>query len=315
VRLIRNLDDLPEQLCRGAITIGNFDGVHLGHARLVQRLVRQARRVDGAAVVFTFHPHPSQILCPGRAPTPLCWTERKAELLRQLGAEAVIAYPTDAAFLTLEAEAFFDRIVCGRLDARAVVEGPNFSFGRDRKGNMDLLGEFCRRSGVTLEVVEPVEVDGRIVSSSRIRKLLAAGHIEAARQMLVQPHRIRGRVVRGAARGAKLGYPTANIEPADVLLPGEGIYAARAVADGADWPAAVAIGPNPTFGEGRLKVEVHLIGYQGSLYDQTIEVDFLARLRDIVRFDSPDALVAQMTRDVALTRDIAARYDCEGASS
>ena len=315
MKLIRNLDDLPDELRRGAVTIGNFDGVHLGHARIVQRLLRRARRVGGAAVVFTFDPHPSQILRPGRAPTPLCWTDRKAELLGQLGAEAVVAYPTDMDFLSLDAQAFFDRIVRGRLDARAVVEGPNFLFGRNRKGDIGLLGELCRRSGVELEVVEPVRLGGRIVSSSWIRKLLAAGKIEAARQMLIQPHRIRGRVVRGAARGMKLGYPTANIEPVDVLLPGEGIYAARAVADGSQWPAAVSIGPNPTFGEARLKVEAHLVGYEGSLYDQTIEVDFLARLREIVRFDSVDALVAQMARDVALTRDIAARYDCEGASS
>jgi len=133
--------------------------------------------------------------------------------------------------------------------------------------------------------------------------------------MLLQPHRIRGRVVRGAARGTKLGYPTANVEPADVLLPAEGIYAGRAVADGSPWPAAVNIGPNPTFGDARRKVEVYLVGYEGSLYERTIEVDFLARLRDIIRFDSVDALVAQMARDVALTRDIVARFDREGALS
>lgn len=315
MKLIRNLDDLPEELRQGAVTIGNFDGVHLGHARIVDRLVWQAGRVGGAAVVFTFDPHPSQILRPGRAPTPLCWIERKAELLCQLGADAVVAYPTDAALLSLDPQAFFDRILRGRLDVRALVEGPNFLFGRGRHGDVHLLADLCQHSGIELEVVEPLEIDGRIVSSSRIRKLLAAGRVEAARQMLTEPHRIRGRVVRGAARGASLGYPTANVEPGDVLVPGEGIYAARAVADGSDWAAAVSVGANPTFGEDRLKIEAYLIGYEGTLYGQTIEVDFLARLRDIVKFESVDALVAQMARDVATTREIAARYDREGASS
>jgi len=315
VKLIRNLDDLPGDLRGGAVTIGNFDGVHLGHARIVERLLRQAERTGGAALVFTFDPHPSQILRPAQAPTPLSWSERKAELLAELGADALVAYPTDRDFLSLDAEAFFDRIVRTRLGARAMVEGPNFLFGRNRQGDIRLLGELCRRSGVELEVVAPVRLDGRIVSSSRIRELLAAGHVEAARQMLLQPHRIRGRVVRGAARGTKLGYPTANVEPADVLLPAEGIYAGRAVADGSPWPAAVNIGPNPTFGDARRKVEVYLVGYEGSLYERTIEVDFLARLRDIIRFDSVDALVAQMARDVALTRDIVARFDREGALS
>ena len=286
------------------MSVGNFDGPHLGHVRIIERLLAMARQVQGPAVVFSFDPHPSHILRPDAAPRPLCWTERKAELLAELGVDAMVAYPTDAAFLRLEAREFFDRIICQRLAARALVEGPNFFFGRGRSGNIEVLRQFCAAVGVLLEVVDPVEIDGQVVSSSRVRDLVLAGQLAAARRLLVRPYRIRGRVVRGAGRGAKLGFPTANIAGVDTLLPGCGIYAGRAFAHGAAWPAAISLGPNPTFDEGHVKVEAHLLGYQGWLYDRTIEVDFLARLRDIKRFDSVADLVAQMERDVSEVRRI-----------
>ena len=154
------------------------------------------------------------------------------------------------------------------------------------------------------EVAEPVEIEGQIVSSSRIRLLVMAGRVDEARAMLGRPHRIRGVVVRGAGRGAAIGCPTANLDQIDTLVPGEGIYAARALADGRWHPAAVSLGPNPTFGEAGLKVEAHLIGFQGMLYGQPMEVDFLARLREIRRFDSVDALLAQIAGDVARTVEL-----------
>jgi riboflavin kinase/FMN adenylyltransferase len=239
----------------------------------------------------------------------LTWIERKAELLAELGIDAVIAYPTDEAFLHLTPREFFDQIVCRRLAARGLVEGPNFFFGRQRMGNVQRLEEFCRETGVLLEVVEPVRIHDQIVSSSRIRTLIAAGMVDQARQMLTRPYRIRGSVIHGAGRGAQLGYPTANIGRVDTLLPGEGIYAGRAFFDGEVWPAALSVGPNPTFDEDRLKIEAYLIGYSGSLYDRTIEVDFLSRLRDIERCHSVEALIARIDRDVAAVRDIVARHD------
>ena len=306
MELIRELDNLPEKLRRGALTIGNFDGVHLGHAEIIRRMVARAGELGGPAIVFTFDPHPVRLLRPSEPPLPVCWTERKVELLGRLGVDAVVVYPTDQAFLSLSAEDFFDQIVKRKLDARAMVEGTNFFFGHNRQGNVDLLGEFCRASGVTLEVVQPVEIDGLIASSSLVRRLLSAGQIEAANKMLVAPYRIRGMVARGAGRGKDLGFPTANLEQVDTLLPIEGIYAARAAVDGRTWPAAVSLGPNPTFDEMGLKLEAYLIGYNGTLYDRRIELDFLARLRDVIRFDSVDELLAQMARDVAKTEEIAA---------
>ena len=296
--LFRSLNDLPPSLRHGAVSIGNFDGVHRGHALLVENLLAEARDVDGPAVVFTLDPHPASVLRPEQTPPSLSWLERKAWLLGQLGIDAVIAYPTDRALLELDAETFFQQIILDRLSARAMVEGPNFFFGHNRSGDLNVLDHLCREADVVLKVAQPAQHEGQVISSSRIRRLVAEGAIDEANRMLTQPYRIRGQVVRGEGRGRKLGYPTANLAQVDTILPGEGIYASRAWIDDAAWPAAVNIGPNLTFDESMPKVEAYLLGFDDTIYDRMIELDFIARVRDIERFDSADALVAQMRRDV-----------------
>lgn len=298
MKLIRDLAGLPDSVRRGAVAIGNFDGVHRGHARIVERLLAQARHVGGAAVVFTFDPHPALLLRPDQAPPPLTWTDRKAELLAELGVDTTIAYPTDEALLALSPAAFFQHIVRDALDARAMVEGPNFFFGRGRAGNIQTLQQLCTAATIPLEVVEPLELEGEHVSSSRVRQLVAAGRIDQANRLLTQPYRIRGMVRHGAARGAKIGFPTANVDAVDTLLPAAGVYAGRSTVSGRTWPAAINIGPNPTFGESALKVEVHLVGFHDSLYGMPLEVDFLTRLRDIERFANVELLKAQLKNDV-----------------
>jgi riboflavin kinase/FMN adenylyltransferase len=297
--LIRNLDDLPSSVRSGAVTIGNFDGVHVGHAALIARLIARAREVCGPAVVFTFDPHPAALLYPDAVPPPLTWTERKAELLAALGVDAVIAYPTDRAVLSLSADEFFDRILRGQMDVRAIVEGPNFFFGRNRSGSIDCLARLCRRAGVQLEVVEPLWMDGCCVSSSRIRELIQTGNVGAADRLLTQPYRVHGVVVRGAGRGSQIGFPTANLAPVGMVLPPLGVYAGRAWLRGAHFVAAIHIGPNPTFGEDQVKLEVHLVGIDGPLYGEMLGVDFLEQLRDIRLFDDVVDLRQQLQRDVA----------------
>lgn len=302
MRVIRDLDHLPDGARHGALAIGNFDGVHLGHARIVERLVTRARGLEGPAVVFTFDPHPAAILRPGQLPPPLTTTARKAELLLQLGVDVVVAFPTHEAFLKLTAREFFDHIVRDRIGARALVEGYNFSFGRGRGGDVHALESFCRNAGISLDVVEPVQVEGQVVSSSRIRTLVGEGRLQEAGRMLTRPYRMRGMVIHGAGRGRTLGFPTANLAEIQTLLPAQGIYAGIAPVDGRTWPAAISLGPNPTFGEGGLKIEVYLVGYEGSLYDRPLEVDFLARLRDIQRFASVEELIRQMDQDILAVR-------------
>jgi riboflavin kinase/FMN adenylyltransferase len=269
-------------------------------------LKRRAAQIGGPTIVFTFDPHPVRLLRPEECPPPLTWTERKAVLLERLGIDALVAYPTDAALLAHSAEEFFETIICGSLGARAIVEGPNFRFGRDRAGDVARLAALCSERGLTFEVVEPVELEGSVVSSSRIRRLVAAGEIGAANGMLTAPYRVRGMVTHGAGRGGSLGFPTANLEGIDTLLPGRGVYAGRGFLGGASWPAAVNIGPNPTFGENVSKVEAHLIGLSTPIYGQVLELDLLDRLREIQAFDSPQALVQQLLRDVEAARKIAA---------
>jgi len=305
VKVVYHLRQVPEQLQGGAVAIGNFDGVHRGHARIAQRLGELARQVGGPSVILTFDPHPVRLLRPAQAPPPLTWTERKAELLAEVGVEAMIAYPTDEALLGLSAREFFDRIVLGKLKAKAMVEGPNFCFGRDREGDVSLLTELCRQAAIPLEIVQPMRADEQLISSSRVRQLIANGDVDAATAMLTRPYRIRGLVTHGDGRGAKIGFPTANIDGVDTLVPAQGVYAARAVTGGQAHPAAVHVGPNPTFGGQTAKIEVHLIDFDASLYGQVLEVDFLAHLREIHPFGSVDELVAQLERDVARSRRIA----------
>lgn len=307
MKLLRDITSLPADLQNGAVAIGNFDGVHLGHARIIERLREMSDRVGGATVVFTFDPPPAALLRPEKAPPPLTTVVRKAELLEALGVDAVIAYPTNMALLQLTPAEFFDEIIQRRLAARALVEGTNFYFGHDRAGTIDVLRTFVADAGMELDVVEPLQVDGEPVSSSRVRRLIAAGEVALAARLLTQPYRIVGTVAQGAGRGASLGFPTANLIDMETLLPAPGVYSGIAHLAGPEhgqgsWPAAINIGPNPTFGEDALKVEVHLIGFQSKLYGQALAVDFQSRLRDIRPFESVEALKQQLTKDIEQVR-------------
>lgn len=305
IRVIRSLDDFPETLTGGAVAIGNFDGVHCGHARLIERLRQRAAEVGGPATVLTFDPHPVVLLRPDKAPPPLTWAERKAELLGELGVDVVVIQPTDLDLLRLSPREFFADVVLGRLRARAILEGPNFRFGRDRAGDARVLGELCAAAGVKLEIVEPLIVGEQLISSSRIREAIRHGDVDAARRMLTRPYRTRGMVVHGAQRGRTLGFPTANLEAVDTLVPGLGVYAGRAYVDARAWPAAIHVGPNSTFGEHVSQFEAHLVGFTGSLYGQPLEVDFLARLRDTQPFGDSDRLKQQLQADVHAASEVA----------
>ena len=302
MKLYYGLQDLPASFSAGAVAIGNFDGVHRGHAQIVRCLRTRAAQCQGPAVVFTFEPHPVRLLRPEAAPPPLTWVDRKVELLATLDVDIVIAYPTDQALLSLGPDEYFDQIVCQQLRARAVVEGPNFHFGKNRVGDINLLAALCRERGLALDVVEPLLLDDDFISSSRVREAISRGQIDVANAMLTQPYRIRGMVTHGAGRGATLGFPTANVSAVDTLLPGVGVYAGGARVKDRVWPAAIHIGSNPTFGEDRVKLEVHLIGFVGLLYGEPLEVDFLTRLRDIHPFNSPQQLKQQLGLDVESAR-------------
>jgi riboflavin kinase/FMN adenylyltransferase len=301
--------DLPPPACRGgAVAVGNFDGVHLGHAALVSRLRAMAEAVGGPAVAVMFDPHPIALLAPERLLPLLTTPADRAELLQRAGADHVVILRTTPELLRLEAREFLDTILGDRLAANAVVEGFNFRFGRGRAGDLELLGAWCRRRDVEFAVVGRQAVDCAVVSSSRVRTALEAGDVAAAARLLGRQYRLRGVVGAGAKRGRTLGFPTANLTEPATLVPGDGVYAARVMlADGSTWPGAANIGPNPTFGEQTRKLEVHLIGFDGDLYGQPIAVDFISRLRETRQFAGPADLVAQLRLDVEMVRRVVER--------
>jgi riboflavin kinase/FMN adenylyltransferase len=305
MHIIRHLEALPASARGGAVSIGNFDGVHRGHVAIVQKLLERAKAVGGPAIVFTFDPHPVRILRPEQSPPPLTWTERKAELLASQGVDWIVAFPTDEELLQLSASEFFGRIVQSCLAAKALVEGPNFYFGHNREGTIERLRQLCIESNTSLDIVPPVKVDGEIVSSSRVRDLIRAGNVDEANGLLSAPYRIRGMVTHGAGRGAKIGFPTANLSAIDTLLPAHGVYAGRAIVGDSQYLAAINLGPSPTFGDAMVRVEIHLLDFSEALYGQPLEVDFLARLRDIRPFASAAALVEQLRLDVEQVKAIA----------
>ncbi|MSR59188.1 MAG: bifunctional riboflavin kinase/FAD synthetase [Planctomycetaceae bacterium] len=293
---------------RGAVvSIGNFDGVHRGHRSMLALLVRRAGELGAPAVVFTFDPHPIVLLRPNEIPPPLSTTTRKLELLEPCGADCVLVYPTDLALLALTPREFFDRIVIGRLAARGLVEGPNFFFGHDRAGDIDTLAGYCSAANLSLDVVPPLTVDGQIVSSSTIRRLILDGQVGKARTLLGQPYQLRGKVVPGARRGRTIGFPTANLEQVRTVLPSDGVYAGQARVDGVWHAAGINVGPNPTFAEQARKLEVHLVDFQGDLYDRDLDVEFFERLRDTRPFASLEALKEQLQHDIDAARGIFSR--------
>ncbi len=274
------------------VAVGTFDGVHLGHREVIR----------GADTVLTFDPHPAAVLHPGGAPRLLTSLERKAELIARLGVAELVLIPFDEAFAARSAQDFVDEVLVGRLGATHVAVGENFSFGHRAQGTPQMLaadGRFATR------VVRLLEAGGEVVSSTRIRALVAAGAVEEAGVLLGDPFVVSGEVVHGDARGRTLGYPTANLVPDPAYAtPAHGVYATLA---NREVPAATNVGVRPTFVTGRGElIEAFLIDWSGDLYGTTLELTFVERLRGERRFDSADALVAQMAADVQDARRIAA---------
>jgi riboflavin kinase / FMN adenylyltransferase len=275
------------------VAIGVFDGVHVGHRQVI----------EGADTVLTFEPHPLRVLHPDAAPKLIMPFEIKRDVIEGLGVEELIVIPFDDEFSAIAAEDFCSQVLVQTLGARSVSVGENFRFGAKARGDDQMLAS---RDEFETRVVPLVEVDGEIVSSTRVRSLVAAGEIEAATRCLGAPFLLEGTVVEGDERGRKLGFPTANIVPSDDLVcPGHGVYAA--FADGL--PAAVNVGVRPTFETGRgLLVEAYLIDFDGDLYGRTLRIAFISRLRGERRFAGVEELIAQMHRDVEMARELCASF-------
>jgi riboflavin kinase / FMN adenylyltransferase len=308
------LDEVPAEWGESVVTIGVFDGVHRGHQRIVARAAQIGSERDLPVVVITFDPHPDEVIRPGSHPPFLSSARRRAELLASLGADAVCVLPFTLEFSRLDPDEFVRAVLVERFHAAVVVVGEDFRFGHKAAGDVSLLAKLGEKYEFTVEGLPLLVADDVTISSTSIRQLLTAGDVADAAKALGRPHRVEGVVVRGHQRGRALGFPTANLEtPPHTAIPADGVYAGWLASLGADghdaqrWPAAISIGTNPTFGEGERTVEAYAIDRDDlDLYGVHAAIDFIARLRGTLRFDSVDALVAQMRRDVDLARELTA---------
>ena len=286
------------------LTIGVFDGVHLGHKYLLAKLIERARQLNLLSGVVTFDPHPQKLLSP-KTKLPFLTTlgQRKA-LLKDAGTEAVIVLPFTRELARLSAQEFVE-LLKDHLRLKELVIGPDFTLGRNREGNVSILRKLGKDMGFTVTIVPPVRINGEMVSSTAIRKALAGGDLEKVHILIGRPFSLYGRVVRGDSRGAKLDYPTANLEiEPEQALPAEGVYATWAYVGSCAYESVTNIGQRPTFGGGKSVIEVYILGYRGNLYGQVLKIDIMEKLRSEKQFDSVEALKQQIAEDVARGRAI-----------
>lgn len=296
-------DHLPEHLRGAVIALGNFDGFHLGHQKVVATAIAQARAEGRPAIVATFDPHPVRFFRPESEPFRLTTLDQREQLFAAAGADAMLVFTFDAAFAAVTAEQFVGDLLHRHLGVSGVVTGQDFSFGKGRSGNLALLAQLGGELGLATHAVGPVEEGGAVVSSSRIRDALKAGDCETAARLLTRPFAIRGPVRHGDKVGRTINFPTANLDLEDYLRPRYGIYAVTGrLADGRVLQGAANLGIRPTFDPPKELLEPHFFDFSGDLYGQEIEVAFHHFLRPEAKFDSLDALVAQMEKDCAEAR-------------
>ncbi|MDL2079213.1 bifunctional riboflavin kinase/FAD synthetase [Streptomyces sp. GXMU-J15] len=314
----RGLEDIPQDWGRSVVTIGSYDGVHRGHQLIIQHTVDRARELGLPAVVVTFDPHPKEVLRPGTHPPLLAPHHRRAELMAELGVDAVLVLPFTTEFSNLSPADFIVKVLIDKLHAKAVVEGPNFRFGHRAAGDVVYLAELGKTYDFEVEVVDLFVSGeaggGQPFSSTLTRRLVAEGDVAGAMEILGRPHRVEGVVVRGAQRGRELGVPTANVETIPhTAIPADGVYAGWLHAQGERMPSAISVGTNPTFDGTERTVEAHVIDRVGlDLYGLHVAVDFLAYVRGQVKFDSLDALIERMGEDIKVSRDLTAEAEAEG---
>jgi riboflavin kinase/FMN adenylyltransferase len=298
---------VPESLKGSIVALGNFDGFHLGHQAVVNRAIQRAFHERRPAIVATFDPHPVRFFKPDVPPFRLTTLDQRERLFAHAGADAMLVFEFDAALASMDAEEFVTDVLGQRIGAAGVVTGDDVSYGKGRGGDVALLRELGERHGLAAEAVAQVVLDGERISSGRIREMLVAGEIGKATRMLSRDYAIEGAVQRGDARGREFGYPTANIALADYQRPKYGIYAVRVtLEDEREYPGVASLGVRPTFEPAQELLEAYLFGFDVDLYGRKIEVALHAYIREEVKFDSLDALAAQMREDEAAARRLLA---------
>lgn len=309
-KIFKAFEELRTPLQNPVLTIGNFDGVHRGHLALFDLVRERAQEIEGQSAVMTFDPHPLKIMRPQKSPLLITPTPQKLNLISQAGIDVIFYITFSEQFAAIAAHDFVEDILLRKIGIRELVVGYDYTFGHRREGDIALLRRIGKERGFVVHVVEPVRVNQTLVSSTSVRELVQAGDLAAARTMLGRDYQIRGSVIKGQNRGATLlGFPTANLQLVDELTPKGGVYAVRVLADGGIYDAVTNIGYNPTFGNGPLTVETHLLGFQGDLLGKTIQISFIKRLRDEKTFQGVEDLADQIRADIDCAKAVLAQAD------
>lgn len=302
MKIYGSVEEIQPPLQSPIVTLGNFDGVHRGHQHLIHQVIACAKRCGRPSLLLTFEPHPLKIIRPDSAPPLIQSHSDRMSLIRSCGIEHALVLPFSKSFADMPAETFVQDILHLGLRASVIYVGNNFNFGKARQGTVELLREMSKTLGYEVPVVEDFLVLGSPVSSSRIRRAVASGEVELARELLGRPYSISGKVVDGDRRGADLGFPTANLQTDAELVPADGVYATRAVSHGKIHDAVTNVGSRPTFKGASFAIETHALNSPGDLYGKAMEVQFFGRLRSEVKFESVKKLQQQITIDVQRAR-------------
>lgn len=305
MKLIDGIENLKDKLPYPVLTIGNFDGVHLGHQAIFKMLIERAREKNGTSIVFTFVPHPLRVIAPERSPKLLTTYKDKLKLIQDSGIDVIICTNFTKEFANIPAENFVTEVLCKTLGVKEIFIGSNYLFGKGRRGSPELLKELGEKCGFEVTIVDEIKISNTPLSSSGIRTLVAKGKVDEAAVLLGRLYSVEGIVVEGAKRGKSLlNVPTANLITANELLPKDGVYAVIAEIDGKKYGGATNIGYNPTFEEKKFSFETHILNFSGELLGKTIKIYFVKRIRDEMKFSSADALAAQMKKDIEDIRNI-----------
>lgn len=305
MKILQGYDGVSDEFKGAIATIGNFDGVHLGHQQIFRKIVQEARQNRSKSVVITFDPHPKSVLHPEKRPFYLLTTlEEKLKLIESLEVDGVMLIPFSLEFSKTTARDFVCRILWEQLRIKKLFIGHDYTFGKGKEGNEEFLARYGKELGFQVDVTNAVKVGEIIISSTKIRNLIFDGDVKTAGTLLGRPYNLKGRVTGGYRRGAQLGFPTANLEPEKILIPPEGVYAVVVELKGTRYQGVLNIGSNPTFGNERQTVELHILDFQDDIYGEGLELFFIDRIRAEVRFDGPESLANQIRKDVAQARII-----------
>lgn len=304
MKIFRHIEDQGLSTSGTVATMGNFDGIHLGHQALVRNTVEESVRLGCPSTVLTFEPHPLKVLAPERAPLLILSYEDKMALLQSLGVDIVIAQRFDRQFASIGADDFIYRFLVNRLKVKKLWVGRDLRFGQDRKGGTDNLLRLGPSAGFEVGVLDPILLDGVRISSSRIRQLVDEGRVDEVRPMLGRYHFVSGHIVTGHRRGQELGFPTANIASQTEIVPLNGIYATLIQFKNKQWLSVSSVGVNPTFGAGPRTVESFILDYAGDIYGELVKLSFVKRIRDEKKFGMVKDLIAQMHEDVKCAKDV-----------